>query len=189
MGGSTLRLIFLDVDGVLNHSGCKVLTPSGYYFVEEDKLALLREIVDATGAEIVLSSSWRKGYYEYAAGHLTDDAKDYLLLEETLADHGMPIIGYTPMHDTAYRGTEIVAWLKEHTELDVEGILILDDDKDMKPLDSFLIRTSFFSGLTQKQAAQAVSLLLGDEYPKFVREGGLDRTAEKRHFFHSRVKE
>ena len=37
-----MKIIFLDVDGVLNHAGCKAYTPSGYYFVEEDRMALLQ---------------------------------------------------------------------------------------------------------------------------------------------------
>ncbi|MBQ9631968.1 MAG: hypothetical protein IJV04_03520 [Lachnospiraceae bacterium] len=145
-------------------------------------------MLEATGARIVLSSSWRKGYYDHAAGHDTDDARDYLLLEEALAAIGGEIIGYTPMFDTAYRGTEILAWLREHRDLDVEAILILDDDKDMKPLGSFLIRTSFVFGLSEKHVAGAIDLLMHDAYTEFVRGGGLDQDAQAGSAAHSSIK-
>ena len=183
-----MKLIFLDVDGVLNHAGCKIHTPSGYYFVEEDRLQLLCEIIEATGAKVVLSSSWRKGYYDYAAGKKTSDATDYLLLEQKLAECGIEIIGYTPMFDTAYRGSEIAAWIKEHQELDIEAILILDDDKDMKPLSSFLVRTSFFNGLTKKNAARSIEILNSAAFRKFVQQGRLNQSETRGNALHSRVK-
>lgn len=47
-----MKIIFLDIDGVLNYENSKSK-------VEEEKVKLLKEIVDKTGAEIVLSSDWR----------------------------------------------------------------------------------------------------------------------------------
>ena len=46
------RLIFLDIDGVIccNNEGV----------LEQSKLELLRQVVDATGAKIVLSTDWRR---------------------------------------------------------------------------------------------------------------------------------
>ena len=55
------KIIFLDIDGVLNSidyfehtKHCK-----GYSEINPKKVKLLKEIVDRTGAEIVLSSTWR----------------------------------------------------------------------------------------------------------------------------------
>lgn len=51
------KIIFLDIDGVLNSidyfaqtKGCK-----GYTEINPEKVKLLKEIVDRTGAQIVLS--------------------------------------------------------------------------------------------------------------------------------------
>merc|ERR1719158_2697931 len=49
-----LRLIFLDVDGVLNTAGS---ANSGA--INPELLSRLREVIVATGASVVLSSTWR----------------------------------------------------------------------------------------------------------------------------------
>ena len=64
-----MKVIFLDVDGVLNSeddlliyraknniTGCIL-----YEEVEDRPLKLLKEIIDKTNAKIVVSSSWRIG--------------------------------------------------------------------------------------------------------------------------------
>ena len=54
-----LKIIFLDVDGVLN---CKS-TPDrcyGYIGIEDEKVNHLKRIVEETSAKIVLISSWKE---------------------------------------------------------------------------------------------------------------------------------
>ena len=52
------KIIFLDIDGVLHD-----FHTDGY--VKKDCIQRLKQIVEATGADIVLSSSWRFGYPEF----------------------------------------------------------------------------------------------------------------------------
>ena len=49
------KVIFLDVDGVLNSSR----TLHEDISLEDDLISNLKELVDKTGAKIILSSSWR----------------------------------------------------------------------------------------------------------------------------------
>ena len=49
-----MRVIFLDIDGVLNTNSDREIS--------NDKLKLLSELVSKTGADVVLSSSWRYGW-------------------------------------------------------------------------------------------------------------------------------
>ena len=51
-----MKVIFLDIDGVLNYNGSS--------FLSEDKIILLRNILRRTGAKLVLSSSWRIIFYK-----------------------------------------------------------------------------------------------------------------------------
>ena len=54
-----MKVIFLDIDGVLNCRSSK--SRCGCYIgIDNDKVKRLRQIVEATGAEIVLCSSWKK---------------------------------------------------------------------------------------------------------------------------------
>lgn len=53
-----MKVIFLDFDGVMNTFNDKIL--------QDDKLALLAEIVDKTQAKIVLSTSWREHWEKTA---------------------------------------------------------------------------------------------------------------------------
>ena len=41
-----MKIIFLDIDGVLNDNGCKTLTSSGSLFVNDNKIKILKEIID-----------------------------------------------------------------------------------------------------------------------------------------------
>ncbi len=75
-GKITMKVIFLDIDGVLKEED---------YDAEfkDECFARLKRIVDATGAEIILSSSWRIHYWEFVEnGYLlvfdfVDNASQY----------------------------------------------------------------------------------------------------------------
>ena len=51
------KIIFLDIDGVLNSEFSKAYMPNGYVGIDSDKLQNLKYIVDTTGAEIYLTST------------------------------------------------------------------------------------------------------------------------------------
>jgi hypothetical protein len=122
-----MKIIFLDIDGVLNvycegrdQFGCTFHTN----FVEN-----LRNIIDKTGAKIVISSSWRtdgldvmKELWKYRdlPGEVIDVTPDsYYLINE----------GKFEFYDQVERGHEIQYWLDKHKE--VTNYVIIDDDNDM----------------------------------------------------------
>ena len=70
-----MKVIFLDVDGVLNTKYSK--SRCGRFIgIDKDKVAQLKRIVDETDAEIVLSSTWRLGYNK--DGHFLQEHGVYL---------------------------------------------------------------------------------------------------------------
>lgn len=100
------RIIFLDVDGVLNNGswamemydkGIRVYRDGILY---EPALERLKRIVDATNAHIVVSSSWRQ--IPTAYGHLKDWLEKY----------GMTIWDKTP-YVGGCRGDDITAYVLE----------------------------------------------------------------------------
>ncbi len=57
-----MRVLFLDVDGVLNRTGYHPGTSVGLRsWIEAPLAARLSEVLRVTGAQIVMSSDWRLG--------------------------------------------------------------------------------------------------------------------------------
>ena len=152
-----MKIIFLDVDGVLNYIGCKSHA-YGYYFVEDDKIKLLKEIIDRTEAQIVLSSSWRVERFDKYKFIKPYKYKLYHKLVKKLNEYGLTILSHTPvLHE--WRGKEIDQWLKNWDGEVIENFVILDDRYDMDPYMDKLVQTSLSVGLTREAVEQAVKIL------------------------------
>ncbi len=117
------RIVFLDIDGVLNSVAYDRARRPGEGNIDESRLPLLRELVDRTGAEIVLSSSWRKHWAPAPA--LCDEIGREL--SALFARYGLAIADRTPQLDAADRPREVRAWLEAHAG-EIESYVIFDDD-------------------------------------------------------------
>lgn len=164
-----MKLIFLDVDGVLNSLSTKTEI-EGYTFVSDNLIALLKQIVDATDAKIVLSSTWRRGWYckEHVPNPDDVDLRDIRMFEalrDKLHDFGIELMSYTD--DFGPRGQEIDAWVKAWDGEPIESFVILDDlgGREMKPHSRYLVQTGMSVGLTMKHVARAIKLLNAPEKP------------------------
>lgn len=150
-----MKVIFLDIDGVLNCASTQRRL-RGSPFVDEDKLLLLKDLVEKTGAELVLSSTWRLGllYPDVAAFAADADA-----LVEEFHKYGLSLYDSTPRLSDKQRGHEIAAWLEKNP--DVDKFIILDDDSDMAHLKEHLVQTSWLAGLQPSHIEKAMKLLEG----------------------------
>ena len=151
-----MKVIFTDVDGVLNEDSTPTRTKSRVIFIDEEKLLRLKRIVDETGAKIVLSSTWRYDREDprYNA--------DFLELQEAFQKVGLEFYSYTPVDAIGIRrGMEIKAWLGLHPEVD--NYIILDDelfDYEARGLLPRLVKTNFADGgLTKAHVQEAINLL------------------------------
>ena len=140
------RVLFLDVDGVLNSENSWQTTCEGEggERLDPTMCKLLIGLVAAVGCKICVSSAWRHCHYEP-------------LIARLLA-YGLPegvIIGKTPNSSTGYRGTEISAWLEEQ-QPEVTSYVILDDSDDMRPHFRNLVQTTWKDGLTQGHCNEVV---------------------------------
>ena len=156
-----MRVIFLDIDGVLNEDTTPTRTKSRVVFIDEEKLLRLKRIVDTTNAKIVLSSTWR---YDREDPRYNGD---FLELQEAFQKVGLEFHSYTPVDAVGIRrGMEIKAWLGLHRS-EVERFIILDDDLfdfEERGLLPHLIKTEFGDGgLTEELAQEAISLLLKED--------------------------
>lgn len=151
--------LFLDLDGVVN---------SGRFFrdqydevdgrgaeayaaaqIDPSAVAVLNGIIAATGADVVISSTWR------LMRRLPD-------LRGILRSRGFTgrIIDATPDLNDKPRGLEIQAWLDAQRE-QPPAFAIVDDDEDMAHLSHRLVRTTFAEGLTEADADRLIALLRG----------------------------
>ena len=152
---SSDKLIFLDVDGVLNSTkfAVKMLEEDNVRIYAEDlldphALRLLKRLVDETGALLVLSSSWRK---------IPESRRN---LERQLEQHGMRIADSTPCKG-GERGDEITALFSMIPSARKCRYVILDDDSDMTVHMKHLVQTSFDTGLTREHVDKAIKILIG----------------------------
>ncbi len=158
-GGRHMKLIFLDIDGVLNRDSTRIAAPSGCMFVEDELVERLRRIYCRTHARIVLSSSWRMGWYELASGRMdTPNAMDYQALSEKLLSSGIPINGHTEILPDRSRAGEIARYVAR--EPDVEAFVILDD-MAIRGLETHQVRTNPELGLTEDDVEKAIEILRG----------------------------
>lgn len=144
-----MKVIFLDVDGVLNTSNGRC--DMGLYCLLPTALANLKDIVDKTNASIVLSSTWR----------IYDEALE--ILKRKLQELGLDIYAVTPRLGRA-RWHEIKSWLANHPY--VTKYAIIDDDPYACRLDDqpMMFMTNDTDGLTPEIAAKVIEYL-GQETP------------------------
>lgn len=158
----TMKLIFLDIDGVLNYEGYGRLTRSGTRFVDPVLIKRLKKIIDRTGAKVVLSSTWRRGIYDMREGLInTVDALDAEELLAELNRYGVEIFDMTPMCGFIPRAEEIKRYLDGWNGEAVEQFAILDDFPLMSPYESNFICTDCFTGLSEADVMAATELLGG----------------------------
>ena len=163
-------VIFLDVDGVLNCETSKsyVTTEDGQTLtgIDKDKVKRLASIVMATGADIVLSSSWKNGWYTsdgflFSSTTLSNHAK---YLRNHLYKKGKLFIRDKTPSSYRGRGYEILFWLKTHPE--TKAWVVLDDEEwhDFYEYDEIMrhwVKTDFETGLTDDDATAAIQILKG----------------------------
>ena len=117
-----MKVIFLDIDGVLKQEDYDAE-------FQDECFARLKRIVDATGAIIILSSSWRISYWDFVEKGYRTDSQSILDLYNHFEKYGLKVSGrtdYTERSGPESRPYEIRKWLAD--KRDVESFCIIDDD-------------------------------------------------------------
>jgi hypothetical protein len=140
-----MRVIFLDIDGVLNSHRSAVAMQT-FHTLDPIAVKMLFRIVTLAEAKIVISSTWRQ------------DKQWLTTIWGALRQAGWPWVhtGFLPLGECpiidrtdvlpGVRGIEIQAWLDANPEYD--DYIILDDDSDMldSQMDRF-IKCHYHTGL------------------------------------------
>ena len=137
------RVVFVDIDGVL----APIQRWDRYGELDAGCIGVLNDIVTGSGADVVISSTWRHG-------------KTIAELQAMLRAEGFigTVIGVTPTGARgAGRGDEIAAWLAEH---EVSGYAIVDDHVDVGDLHAHLVQTQPAHGLRASDAPRVIAILM-----------------------------
>ena len=151
-----LKIIFLDFDGVLNSVGYVARCGEDGVVLDPSRMELLKQLVAATDAKIVLTTSWRE-YWSKDPALCTETGR---LIDQRFAGYGLQIYDKTPRLRLS-REAEISRWLGQHPE--VQHFVVLDD---MLLSGDFLrghyIKTAnFFHGLEAQDVELAIGILNG----------------------------
>lgn len=158
-----MKVIFLDIDGVLNYVYCDAREPCGCIGISNAAVKNLAKIVKATGAVIVLTSTWKRHWQRNtrSTDQLHPSGK---YLQNKLLKQRLLILDKTS-DNMDNRGEGIQNWIANH-----HGIthwVVLDDDifPDYKEqgILPHLVKTDFYAGgLTESLVNQAIEMLNTD---------------------------
>lgn len=159
-----MKFLFLDIDGVLNSRAFLIaadkatspdaashITPTqrDLNMIDREAVKRVNRIVDATGAFIVISSTWRQ-------------IRTLVSLRKLLVRKGLrnwAVYSETPVLQKE-RGHEIQSWLNRRKKnVPIDSFVILDDDDDMVHLSSRLVRTDNETGLQDEHVEMAIKML------------------------------
>lgn len=155
--GEIMKIVFLDIDGVLNSWRYDQVRMSLQDNIDETRLPLLYRIVSSTGAKIVLTSSWRKHWERDF--NKADSIGQHL--NELFEEYGLAIFDKTIESSDNNRTDEIRDWLANNS---VEQFVIVDDIAfGCDELEPHLMRTNYRigRGLHDSHVSQAISILNG----------------------------
>ena len=149
-----MKVIFLDFDGVLNSSQYLLRCEVCGVAIDPSRMVLLKQIVDAANAKIVLSTSWR----EHWSKDLGCCNSTGVLINNIFSEYDLQVYDKTPeLH--ARREIEIKSWLDKHPE--VKSFVVLDDRLlSADYLNGHFIKTSnYLDGLDETDVQKAIDIL------------------------------
>lgn len=139
-----MKVLFLDIDGVLNNETTKDKIEQGPFegFLSVDRrlAKLYMDWLEGKDIYVVLSSTWRNH----------PEMTDELIRKGIYWKEATPRIGY--------RGAEIDAWL--NNAVGVEAYAILDDVQQFTSKQRpYFVKTSYVKGLTPKNLKKVEKIL------------------------------
>jgi hypothetical protein len=162
------RIIFLDIDGVLNRHE---LQASGYAGMLPECVQSLNRIIDATDADIIISSAWRyliepscmtiKGFICLMQSHgvktWSDEKQRHRVIARTRDD--------SKDHHSDYirdeRGEQILEWIEQNDHV-MSRIVVIDDlDLGISQTCLPFVQTVGSAGLTDQDAVKVINILKG----------------------------
>lgn len=154
-----MKVIFLDFDGVIT-------TYSTKWNISLEHVKRVKKICDATGAKLVISSSWQR--YGRVGESREDRVKNWLdgilmkgykgAIKKFFTDYTYDMSGRFYNEFGNVRGSDIKSWLTRNPNVD--NYVIIDDEGDM--LDEQLyhfVQTDWVFGIQDREVKLAIDVL------------------------------
>ena len=191
-----MRLIFLDIDGVLNDDDTEDRF-NKFIGIDPKYVNNLKTLYDTSNEEettrVVISSSWRME--KIKKDSIADGSFEYLL--KRLNEVGIEVIGITPQNELSswYRGREIQEYMDIFYKQGISGLyppqeepistFVILDDEDFEfsecGFEKNLVLTCFYhedgsfdeAGLNGKSVERALKILRGEEVESYLVGGNV----------------
>lgn len=162
------KVIFLDIDGVLNTKWWYTQMDSnthkdkyGYAF-DPKAVANLKRIIEETGADIVISSSWKcfgLSQMEDMWNERNLPGKIIDITPNSVSDELLLNADIDSIEMFHIRGEEIKEWLSKHGKR-ISNYVIIDDMDNMLPeQQSYFVQTNPEVGITKEDSEKAINIL------------------------------
>ena len=128
--------------------------------IDNKRVRMLKQLIDDTGAKVVLSSGWRNGWVYRDNGESSSNFSVYLFnrLEKYFKQSGIEFYDKTKVLGVE-RGKEIMSWLANCQE-PIESFVVFDDvGYDMGAVGDNFICTSMKTGLLPYHIERAKQIL------------------------------
>ena len=162
------KVIFLDIDGVLNTKWWYTQMDSnthkdkyGYAF-DPKAVANLKNIIEETGADIVISSSWKcfgLSQMEDMWNERNLPGKIIDITPNSVSDELLLNADIDSIEMFHIRGEEIKEWLSKHGKR-ISNYVIIDDMDNMLPeQQSYFVQTNPEVGITKEDSEKVINIL------------------------------
>lgn len=165
------KVIFLDIDGVLNTQqhqqdlrarGLATSDKWGALF-DPQAVSQLKHIIEQTGADIVLISSWKFFGLETMKQMWSDRKLPSRLLDITEASSSDEMLLSIDLERgdcfNPCKGVEIEAWLRQHPKFNATYVIIDDEAVVLPSQRAYFVQTKPEVGLSERDAARAIHIL------------------------------
>lgn len=181
------NIIFLDIDGVLNHGHFGKDENDKFGFADDCIQNLKKILAKVPNTKIVISSAWKHFTMQGAVDQETHDWQQALCNKLDVSRD--IIIGSTPNIDNGNRADEIAEWLKQNkVKVGLGAFAALDDEcmalKAAFPNNVVDCSISTGEGLSERKANEAIWILSGFSKDKEDIQHWLTSDT---HFFHANI--
>lgn len=147
-----MKILFLDFDGVLNDSEHRRNFGNIFAGIDKSRMPLLKDLIDSTGAKIVLITSLREYWNK------NPDRCDYYgeTINQVFAEYGLEVYDKTPVLEGDSRANEILDWIYNNPGF--ENFVVIDDGD----LGTSFLYKNFVQprdGLEEEHVKKAVEIL------------------------------